>query len=403
MSDTVKTLEQWQNKFPKGFKSIALDISGFCNAKCKYCPAGNDFSHKGEFISLEKYEALLHKFQEYKMYFSIETAFQIYCLGEPLLHPEINEILKITHKCGVHTNISTNASVVPNVDAEGVKAVERVLISMPGFSQRSYDKIHGFNFEHIKNNILKLKKCFSDIPFDMTYHIYQFNMNEIEDARIFCEKNDIRFAPNYAILMDKNKCMSYVSNTMVYEELKDLSKELFLGVLDEQIRVSPRNYCDFQESYLSVNVDGDVRICSSFPKGYEKNILCGNLLKDDIDVLIQKKYSHLRCEQCISAGLTLGQGYDCKVFPDYYFSLIKENQYLKDCVSDSRMKDINENIDFMHQVRAWENDHYSEKELKNLLEMLHQNKIDFQDMRKIVLRYGRFGSKTVNKFEHIIG
>jgi len=405
MSNTIQTLAKWQEKFPNGFKSIAVDVSGFCNAKCKYCPAGRDLSHKGEFIALDLYENLLHKLQEYKMYFSNETAFQIYCLGEPLLHPEINEILKITHKCGMHTNISTNASVVPTIDAEGLKAVDRVLISMPGFSQSSYDKIHGFNFEHIKNNILKLKKCFSNIPFDMTYHIYQFNMNEIEAARCFCEENDIRFAPNYAVLMDKNKCMGYVSNTMPYEELKDISKELFLGVLDEQIKVSPRNYCDFQQSYLSVNANGEVRICSSFPKAYEEKVLCGNLLEDNIDVLLEKKYSYSRCQQCIAAGLTLGQGYDCKVFPDYYFSVMKENEYLRDCVSNLSVeqKNVNEDLVFMHQVRAWENDHYSEIELEKLLELLHQNKVGLEDMKKIILQYGRFGSKTVNMFVKLIG
>ena len=105
MSNTIKSLKQWQNKFPKGFKSIALDISGFCNAKCKYCPAGNDLSHKGEFISLSHYENLLNKFKEYKMYFTDATDFQLYCLGEPLLHPEINEILKIEYSgCREHPN-----------------------------------------------------------------------------------------------------------------------------------------------------------------------------------------------------------------------------------------------------------------------------------------------------------
>lgn len=34
-------LEQWQD----GFESVAVDIVGFCNAKCKYCPSGNDLSH----------------------------------------------------------------------------------------------------------------------------------------------------------------------------------------------------------------------------------------------------------------------------------------------------------------------------------------------------------------------
>ena len=81
----------------------------------------------------------------------------------------------------------------------------RILISMPGFSQASQDRIHGFSFERVKSNILRLREMFHNIPFDMSYHIYQFNLDEIEAARQFCIQNGIRFAPNYAVLFDRNK------------------------------------------------------------------------------------------------------------------------------------------------------------------------------------------------------
>lgn len=396
----IETLEQWQKNYPNGFKSIALDISGFCNAKCKYCPAGNDLSHKGEFISPEKYEALLNKIQEYKMY-SVNTDFHIYCLGEPLMHPQFNEILKLTGKHEIYTNVSTNASVVPQVNQDGLKAVRRVLISMPGFSQASYDKIHGFSFEQIKKNIIELKKRFVDIPFDMTYHIYQFNMNEMEDARRFCMEYDIRFAPNYAVLFDRNKCMSYVSNTMPYEELKDISKELFLSVLDHQIANAPKNYCDLQNNYLSINIDGDIRICSCFTKGYEPNILCGNLLHDNINKILQRKYSHEICVKCIDAGLTVTEGYDCKSFPDYYYSMLKEKDFLNDKAEEyipvEVKQQMKQEIVLMHQIRAWENDHYSQTHLQKIIDLLQTQSYQIDQIKSIVLKYGRFGEKTIEK------
>ena len=141
-----------------------------------------------------------------------------------------------------------------------------------------------------------------EINFEMTYHIYQFNEGEMTSARKFCDNEGIRFAPNYAILMDKNKCRHYATNKMDYEELKDISKDLFLGVLDEQIRVSPRNYCDFQERFLFVNIDGDIRICSSFPKNFEQNILIGNIVSGNIDDVFYKKFHFPRCDECIGMG-----------------------------------------------------------------------------------------------------
>ncbi len=66
MNTEIRNLTQWQEKFPMGFKEIAVDITGFCNAKCKYCPSGNDLSHRREFIDIQKYKSILKKLIEYK-------------------------------------------------------------------------------------------------------------------------------------------------------------------------------------------------------------------------------------------------------------------------------------------------------------------------------------------------
>lgn len=402
----IKNLVEFQEKNKSGFDSIAVDITGFCNAKCKYCPAGNDLTNNGKFISLDNYEKILQRLIEYKFYTKL-TNFHIYCLGEPCLHPNLNEILKLTDKYNIRTTISTNASIVPTLDNDGLKCVDRILISMPGFSQESYDKIHGFNFEKIISNILQFKEMtdemvgYGRIPFDMSYHMYQFNGHEINKAYEFCRRHDMRFSPNYAVLIDKNKCLSYVNNTMDYGELKDISKELFLGVLDHQIEIAPRDYCDFQENFLSINVDGDVRICSSFKLDYEKNILCGNILNDDIDKIIKMKYSHPRCEICIKAGLTLAKGYDCKVFPDYWYSVIKENQLLKDeitCNNSEAIEQVEINLELLHQIRYWEEKHYCKNEGVKALELLKKYGIKELQLKEIIEKYSRFGIKTYEKF-----
>ena len=338
---------------------------------------------------------------EYKLYTN-KTNFHIYGLGEPLLHPQINDILDITRKYGIKTNISTNASSAPNIDKRNLMTIKKVLISMPGFSQASYDKIHGFRFEVIKRNILKLKDNLKDIPFDMTYHIYQFNLNEIEEARVFCEENDIRFAPNYAVLFEKNKCMQYVNNELSYEELKDISKDIFLNILNEQIKNSPKDYCDFRENFLNININGDVRLCNGFSKDYEKNILCGNLLKDNIDDIIKQKYNHSYCKQCMELGLTLAKGYDCKVFPNYYYSLLKENEYYRKNVPDNKLESLNKEIKFMHQIRKWEDVYYEEEELNKVIEIIESYNLSLEVVRYIILEYTRFKERTYNELKKFI-
>ena len=55
----MNSLKEFQEMMPGGFESIAVDITGFCNAKCKYCTSGNDMTNNGKFISEEAFEEII--------------------------------------------------------------------------------------------------------------------------------------------------------------------------------------------------------------------------------------------------------------------------------------------------------------------------------------------------------
>ena len=352
-------------------------------------------------MSVEMYRQILDRLLDYR-FLTKYSDFHIYGLGEPLLHPQLEIILESTIAHGLKTDISTNASTVPSkMSALATEGVKRILISMPGFSQASQDKIHGFLFEKIKNNILRLKDMFWNVPFDMSYHIYQFNLNEIEDARQFCIKNNIRFSPNYAVLFDRNKCLDYVNNRLSYEELKELTSDLLIQTLEHQIQSAPKDYCDFMHRYLSINVDGNVRVCNSFTKSYEGNILCGNILHSHPDEILQKKCSQSFCLQCINAGLTFAEGYDCKMFPDFYYSLLKENEYLQNHFVDTSGL-TSDKINFMHQVRRWEEEHFSNEALDAIFCFIKEKNLTSEDVEDIVCNYARFKEKTYARLQSYI-
>lgn len=394
----MNDLKEFQKRMPSGFDSISVDIVGFCNAKCKYCPAGTG-PKVPQYMTLDLLEAILNKLIEYKFVSELSN-FHVYGLGEPCLHPQVNDVLRMLKKYNISTAINTNASFVPVFEADSLEAVNRFLISMPGFSQSSYSKIHGFNFEKITENIISLRsqvKVLSNdrIPFDMSYHIYQFNEAEMVPAKEFCDKYNIRFAPNYAVMIDKDKCLNYATDKMSYEELKDISKEIFLGVLDQQIKDSPRNYCDFQQNFLSINADGDIRICSSFRKEAESNILVGNLITDNVDEIIWRKYHHPRCATCISAGLTLAHGYECKVYPNGYYSIMKENEFILNSNSDEKLK---QRVKLLRLVRKFEEE--GTDELKEMV-LKHAAAHCLEgELQLIAEKYTRFGMKTYEKLTH---
>lgn len=396
LKEKIESLAQFQKIYPEGFHVVSLEATGFCNAKCKYCPAGNDLSRKGAFMSLETYEQILIKLLKYR-FLTAKTAYHMFGLGEPMLHPDLGAFLELTSQYGLTAILSTNASIVPkDLSDTALRTVNRMFVSLPGFSQASQDRIHGFPFETIKRNIIRLKEMFPDIPFDMAYHIYQFNLDEIEPARQFCYKNGIRFVPNYAQLFDRRKCLDYVHNRIPYTELKQMSQELMLQVLEREIQNAPRDYCVYIPEHLFISVDGDVVVCTSFTKPYGEDILCGNILRDSPDEILRKKYNNSFCAECIEAGLTFVEDYDCKTYPASYYSLMRENEYLWDHFGGDKKQTATE-IELMYRARFWEESHFSGDALNAVLETVKRERLTEKMIRDIVCRYARFGKGTYDR------
>ena len=85
------------------FKKIYIEITNICNLKCEFCP---ETSRKKEFISIEKFEEVIKKIHKHT---------NLVCLhvkGEPLLHPKLEDILKVLERYNVKANITTNGTLI---------------------------------------------------------------------------------------------------------------------------------------------------------------------------------------------------------------------------------------------------------------------------------------------------
>lgn len=85
------------------FKKIYIEITNICNLKCKFCPETN---RNKKSMSLEDFEKIIEK---------IHNHTKLVCLhvkGEPLLHNELDGILKILEKYNLKANITTNGTLI---------------------------------------------------------------------------------------------------------------------------------------------------------------------------------------------------------------------------------------------------------------------------------------------------
>ncbi|MEE1517485.1 MAG: hypothetical protein UF228_07810, partial [Lachnospiraceae bacterium] len=115
---------------------------------------------------------------------------------------------------------------------------------------------------------------------------------------------------------------------------------------------------------------------------------------DNIDDIIFRKYNHPRCDKCIKAGLTLAKGYECKVWPNGYYEVMKENEFIKEYIKDDKLE---EKLKFMHLVRDYERSEYNKNLQEKVEKFLGETMIEKNDIKHIVLKYTRFGLKTYNR------
>ncbi|WP_312430329.1 radical SAM protein [Lacrimispora sp.] len=250
--------------------NATIDISGWCNAKCKWCATGiqnrenNCFERK--YMTYNKFKTIYnHLINNFILYRFNEI--MLYNWGEPFLNPDCLKIIEFLSEEEQVFSISTNASVLTlSSKRDTYKSCRVFTFSMPGFSQNSYDRIHGFNFNKIKENIKKylenLKSCGFEGEAVLSYHVYQFNLDEVCQAKEFAASLGLKFVPVYAYLADYGLTEQYLSDTMPYELLKEVGKDLLLSHVDKLLSEMPDDFHCLEENQIYINAEGNIELCS---------------------------------------------------------------------------------------------------------------------------------------------
>ncbi len=112
-------------------KWVVLQVTDRCNLRCKMCyewgENGSNLSKRHlNNLDLNKIEEIFMELQNKNVYFELFG-------GEPLMHPQISEILKLIKKYNCIIDIPTNGTLVSKYAKEIVDAnIKRIWISIDG-------------------------------------------------------------------------------------------------------------------------------------------------------------------------------------------------------------------------------------------------------------------------------
>lgn len=148
--------------------TLQIFITNRCNLKCKGCFARFVMQEKEGCIDLEEYEKVIENFLK-------KDGKQINILGgEPLLHPNLREILKLNREKNIRTTVYTNGNFLNRYTKENFQDI-KVRVSL-------YCKTGNVKSAY------ELPK--TDIPIDVCFMVSKnTTLEELCDSAVYVEKN----------------------------------------------------------------------------------------------------------------------------------------------------------------------------------------------------------------------
>ncbi|MBQ0141460.1 MAG: radical SAM protein [Prevotellaceae bacterium] len=115
---------------------VSIEPAHTCQLTCPDCALGSGQTAKGGLMPLTTFEHILNQLAP-----SVHTM-QFYFQGEPLLNPDLPKMIALAHKRHIYTVVSTNAQALTPFLAQQLTeaGLNRIIVSIDGFSQKSYEQ-----------------------------------------------------------------------------------------------------------------------------------------------------------------------------------------------------------------------------------------------------------------------
>ena len=122
------------------YKKVYIEITNTCNLSCDFCIKNK---RNNKFMSINEFEIILKKLK------GLTNYLYFHILGEPLLHPKINELIDLATSYGYKINITTNGYLID-------KIIDNKNINMINISLHSYNEKYNIPLDIYLSNIFKV-------------------------------------------------------------------------------------------------------------------------------------------------------------------------------------------------------------------------------------------------------
>jgi len=280
----------------------SVEISGFCNLRCMSCPrAVKDRRRPPEgFMSLEIFGKVLDKIISGE---PLVGNIQLYQWGEPLLNPQVSEIISYANSCGIQCAVSSNLNSDKNLREAIAAKPGWFRVSVSGCGE-NYELTHtGGSWDTFIRNFHKLEQYRSqynpDMKTEVYYHLYRHNRGDDEKRiRNLCESAGFEFHPVAAYLISLNDVLEYAEGGSLPEPTKKISDMLLLPLEKglEMARQEKNREC---LTLRCIHINWDLSISNCMMYYYpDDNVASTNFLEADLASIVENRKSCSLCRRC---------------------------------------------------------------------------------------------------------
>jgi MoaA/NifB/PqqE/SkfB family radical SAM enzyme len=241
-------------------REVVIDICTICKSNCVYCLHQKNKLVKPQLIDFSLFKRLVYVLRTDKI-----KKIHLFQSGEPLLHPQIYDMIKLLSELGINCTIGTrlNAKIdiskLEHIIAYAGSIIE-FLITIDTIA-RMNEISSGMNKKLVIYNIQQLSKLlkYKNVRFTFVSVVSKVNENDIEEVKRFV--NSYGFTNWYAESMGY-----YMWHLASKVDLENISKFITSNAkyksrfdMKDGKAIETNRHCNGQ--IPTINPDGDVSIC----------------------------------------------------------------------------------------------------------------------------------------------
>jgi MoaA/NifB/PqqE/SkfB family radical SAM enzyme len=167
-----------------------IDVFSYCNLRCPTCVVGNKYGGVSDWPRGIMHPSLLESILDKATSECDVSGVGLFNWTEPLLHPNISELVSVVKKRNIGCTLSSNLNVLREPEKLLAAGLDWLRVSLSGFTQETYERGHqGGNIEVVKANMERLAAAKASVgastDLEVFYHIYRYNRDEIETMSAF--------------------------------------------------------------------------------------------------------------------------------------------------------------------------------------------------------------------------